>query len=158
MKLQNARIRNFKLLRDINFSFSTQQDALLTVIRAENGSGKTSVLQALRWALYGTKGLDDPLVRLSPADWLDGKPCNISVEIDFSHTLVSTVGDRALTKETGFVLKREVIERPSGDKPNREPERIGLYEKKETGSDPINAPEARLDQMLPSEMLDIFFY
>ena len=157
MKLQNARIRNFKLLRDINFSFSTQQDALLTVIRAENGSGKTSVLQALRWALYGTKGLDDPLVRLSPADWLDGKPCNISVEIDFSHTLVSTVGDRALTKETGFVLKREVIERPSGDKPNREPERIGLYEKKETGSDPINAPEARLDQMLPSEMLDIFF-
>ena len=45
----------------------------------------------------------------------------------------------------------------AGDLPNREPERISLYEKKETGSDPINAPEARLDQMLPSEMLDIFF-
>lgn len=157
MKLQNARIRNFKLLRNIDFSFSTQQDAPLTVIRAENGSGKTSVLQALRWALYGTKGLDDPLVRLSPADWLDGMPCNISVEIDFSHTLVSTVGGRALTTETRFVLKREVNERPKGDQPNREPERISLYEKKETGSDPINAPEARLDQMLPSEMLDIFF-
>ncbi|MCY3749779.1 MAG: AAA family ATPase, partial [Gammaproteobacteria bacterium] len=157
MKLQSARVRNFKLLRNIDLSFSTRQDVPLTVIRAENGSGKTSVLQALRWALYGTKGLDDPLVRLSPADWLDGEPCKISVEIDFSHTLVSTVGDHDLTKETRFILKREVIERPAGDLPNREPERISLYEKKETGSDPINAPEARLDQMLPSEMLDIFF-
>ena len=157
MKLQSACIRNFKLLRNIDLRFSTRQDAPLTVIRAENGSGKTSVLQALRWALYGNKGLDDPLVRLSPADWPDGEPCNTCIEINFSHTLVSTVGDHALTKETQFILKREVIERPAGDLPNREPERISLYEKKETGSDPINAPEARLAQMLPSEMLDIFF-
>ena len=157
MRLQSARIRNFKLLRNIDFSFSTRQNAPLTVIRAENGSGKTSVLQALRWAFYGAKALDDLLVRISPADWPDGEPCTISVEIEFSHTLVSTVGDRALTKETRFVLKREVIERPTGDHPNREPESINLYEQKDSGSDPINASEARLDQMLPSEMLDIFF-
>ena len=157
MKLQSARIRNFKLLRNIDLSFSTRQNTPLTVIRAENGSGKTSTLQALRWALYGVKGLDDPSIRLSPADWPDGEPCTISVEIEFSHTLVSTVGDRALTQETRFVLKREIIERPIGDHPNREPERINLYEKKDAGSDPVNAPEARLNEMLPSEMLDIFF-
>ncbi len=157
MKLQSARIRNFKLLRNIDLSFSIRQNAPLTVIRAENGSGKTSTLQALRWAFYGIKGLDDPSIRLSPADWPDGEPCTISVEIEFSHTLVSTVGDRALTQETRFVLKREIIERPTGDHPNRESERINLYEKKDTGSDPVNAPEARLNEMLPSEMLDIFF-
>ena len=76
-------------------AFLLEQNAPLTVIRAENGSGKTSVLQALRWAFYGAKALDDLLVRISPADWPDGEPCTISVEIEFSHTLVSTVGDRA---------------------------------------------------------------
>ena len=157
MKLQNARIRNFKLLRNIDLSFSTRKNTPLTVIRAENGSGKTSVLQALRWALFGTKGLDDSLVRLSPADWPDKEACTIFVEVDFSHTLVSIVGGRVLTKEKRYALKREVIERPTGDQPNREPERINLYEKKETGSDRIDVPEALLAQMLPSEMLNIFF-
>ena len=157
MKLQGSRIRNFKLLRNIDLDFSTCQDTPLTVIRAENGSGKTSTLQALRWALYGAKGLEEPSVRLSPADWPDGEPCTISVEIDFSHTLVSAVGDRALTKETRYMLKREVVERPTGDTPNREQERINLYGKTDSGSDPIEGPEARLAQMLPVEMLDIFF-
>lgn len=157
MKLQNARIRNFKLLRSIDLHFSTDPRVPLTVIRAENGSGKTSTLQALRWALYGSKGLEEPTVRLAPADWPESDPCKISVEIDFSHTLVSAVGDRTLTKETQYMLKREVIERPSGDQPNREQERISLYEKTESGSDPIQGPETRLSRMLPIEMLDIFF-
>ena len=157
MKLQGARIRNFKLLRAINLEFSTHQDTPLTVIRAENGSGKTSTLQALRWGLYGTQGLEEATVRLSPADWRDGKSCRISVEIDFSHTLVSAVGGQTLTKQTQFLLKREVVERPVGDLPNRERERTNLYEKTEQGSSPIEGPDARLAQMLPVEMLDIFF-
>ena len=55
------------------------------------------------------------------------------------------------------MLKREVVERPVGDQPNREHERISLYEKTEGGSAPVPAPESRLTQMLPIEMLDIFF-
>ena len=157
MRLQDARIRNFKLLRSVDLNFSARPSTPLTVIRAENGSGKTSTLQALRWALYGTKGLEEPSVRLSPADWPDGKPCTISVEMDFSHTLVSAVGDRTLTKETWFMLKREVVERPTGDLPNREQERISLYKKTDRGSDLIKGPEAQLAEMLPIEMLDIFF-
>ena len=157
MKLQRARIRNFKLLRDIDLEFSTRQDKPLTVFRAENGSGKTSTLQALRWALYGAKGLDEPSVRLSPADWPDGQQCTITVQIDFTHTLVSAVGGRALTKETQFTLNREVVEEPKRDFPNRGKDRINLYEKTERGSELIEGPEARLTQMLPAEMLDIFF-
>ena len=157
MKLQYARIRNFKLLRSIELCFSTDPSKPLTVIRAENGSGKTSTLQALRWALYGSKGLEESGVRLSPADWPENDPCKISVEMDFSHTLVSAVGDRTLTQETHYMLKREVIERPSGDQPNREQERITLYKKTEGGSEDLPGPETRLAQMLPIEMLDIFF-
>lgn len=157
MKIVAARIKNFKLLRKIDLSFSTDSQKPLTVIRAENGSGKTSTLQALRWALYGKDVLDDPLVRLSPADWPDNTLCPISVEIDFIHSAVSKVDGEMLTSQTNYMLKREVGEQPEGDKPNRGQERVTLFEKTLPGSEPIDAAESRLAQMLPKEMIDIFF-
>ncbi|MCU7860977.1 MAG: AAA family ATPase, partial [Candidatus Thiodiazotropha sp. (ex Lucinoma kastoroae)] len=157
MKLVAARIRNFKLLREIDLSFSVDPHKPLTVIRAENGSGKTSTLQALRWALYGKDVLDEPLVRLSPADWPDNSLCTISVEIDFDHTAVSTVDGEAMTSKTSYMLKREVKEKPEGDRPNRGQERVTLFEKTSAGAEPIDAAESRLAQMLPKEMIDIFF-
>ena len=124
---------------------------------AENGSGKTSFLQALRWALYGKDVLDDPLVRLSPADWPDKDPCVVSVEVDFIHTTTSSVGGVTMVAETSYMLKRQVEERPDGDRPNRGQDRVALYERTPAGSEPISPAEARLAQMLPKEMVDIFF-
>ena len=157
MKIEAARIRNFKLLRNIDLSFSTDQQKPLTVIRAENGSGKTSTLQALRWALYGKDVLDEPLVRLSPADWPDNSPCTISVEINFIHTAVSKVKGQTMTSTARYMLKREVREKPDGDRPNREQESIILFEKTPAGAKQLPSAESRLIQMLPKEMIDIFF-
>lgn len=157
MKLVAARIRNFKLLRAVDLDFSVDRDQPLTVIRAENGSGKTSTLQALRWALYGKEVLDDPQVRLSPAHWADKTVCPVSVEIDFIHTTVSNVDGETMVSETAYMLKREVEEKPEGDRPNRAQERISLYEKTASGSEPQEGAESRIFQMLPKEMIDIFF-
>ena len=57
MRLDSAHIINFKLLEDIELHFSTNLTRPLTVIRAENGSGKTTILQALRWAMWGENGI-----------------------------------------------------------------------------------------------------
>ena len=57
MKLESAHITNFKLLEDVSLQFSSDLARPLTVIRAENGSGKTSILYALRWAMYGENGI-----------------------------------------------------------------------------------------------------
>ena len=157
MKIVAARIRNFKLLRTIELSFGVDRDRPLTVIRAENGSGKTSTLQALRWALYGSGVLDDPLVRLSPADWPDQEACPVSVEIDFVHSTVSNVEGETMVSETSYILKREVEEKPEGDRPNRGRERVTLYEKTSAGAEPVEPAESRLAQILPKEMIDIFF-
>ena len=91
MKLKSARIRNFKLLRDVRLDLSLSEERPLTVIRAENGSGKTSTLVALRWGLYGPDGLDDRSVRLSPASWPDGMDCEIEIQLDFSRTLYNQI-------------------------------------------------------------------
>ena len=57
MRLESAHIKNFKLLENVDLTFSTDSQRPLTVIRAENGSGKTSILYALRWAMYGERGI-----------------------------------------------------------------------------------------------------
>ena len=157
MKVVAARIRNFKLLRNIDLTFSVDPNQPLTVIRAENGSGKTSTLQALRWALYGKDVLDDPQIRLSPADWPEKTVCSVSVEIDFVHTTVSNVDGEDMVSEASYMLKRGVEEKPEGDRPNRAQERVSLYQKTQSGSEPIEGAKSRIAQMLPKEMIDIFF-
>ena len=57
MKLLHVHIENFRLLKDIAFEFSTHGDRNLTVIRAANESGKTTLLTALQWGLFGDEAL-----------------------------------------------------------------------------------------------------
>ena len=57
MKLLRAEFQNFRMLRDLRLEFSTESDRSLTVIRAANESGKTTILHGLQWALYGDSAL-----------------------------------------------------------------------------------------------------
>ncbi len=157
MKFLCARIRNFKLLRTIDLEFSQDPDRPLTVIRAENGSGKTSTLQALRWGLYGNRVLEDRSVRLSPSDWPQETVCKVSVEIEFIHTSVSIIAAKTMVAENRYVLVRQVEEQPEDNFPNRSQEQLDLFHKTESGANPVDGAESRLQQMLPGEMLDIFF-
>lgn len=157
MKLKSARIRNFKLLRDVLLDFSDDRNRPLTVIRAENGSGKTSTLVALRWALYGKDGLGDPMMRLSPTTWPDQSPCEVSVQLDFSHTLYNQIAGESVPTTTDYRLVRSAVETPEGNRPNRTEDRITLYRFTDAGLDKVDPPELLVQQMVPFEMRDIFF-
>jgi len=138
VKLKSARIRNFKLLRDVLLDFSDDRNRPLTVIRAENGSGKTSTLVALRWALYGKDGLDDPMMRLSPTMWPDHSPCDVSVHLDFSHTLYNQIAGESVPTTTDYRLVRSAVETPEGNRPNRAEDRITLYRYTDAGLDKVD--------------------
>jgi DNA sulfur modification protein DndD len=157
MKLKSARIQNFKLLRDVRLDFSESREKPLTVIRAENGSGKTSTLVALRWGLYGKDGLDDPSVRLSPSSWPEATPCEIKVQLDFSHTVYNQMGGEFVPTATDYRLIRTAEEKPQGDRPHRAPDRIILYRVTDAGLEKVEPPEVLIEQMLPEEMKNIFF-
>ena len=55
--IRRIEITNFVCFDHIEILPSTNREKPLTVIRAENGSGKTTLLRAIRWGMYGEKGL-----------------------------------------------------------------------------------------------------
>ena len=157
MKFRAARIRNFKLLRSVELAFSVDGARPLTVIRAENASGKTSLMAALEWALYGGASLEDTKIRLSPADWKDNEVCEVSVEIDFERTVYNQIAGTQQAKTTGYRLVRAVAETPNGNTVTREPDRLSLFELTTKGASAISAPDQLVSEMLPTEMKEIFF-
>ena len=69
--IRRIEITNFVCFDQIEIEPSTSREKPLTVIRAENGSGKTTLLRAIRWGMYGEKGLPGNASHFSlhPAEW-----------------------------------------------------------------------------------------
>jgi DNA sulfur modification protein DndD len=153
MRLLKAEIRNFKLLEDVRLSFSTDASRPLTVIRAENGSGKTSLLYALLWAFYGMPGLPPNArnLRLTSSAAPPGVAVDVSVMVEFDHT-----GD--LGESSRYRLLRSVVETPAPtDAFERKDERLRLMHITEAGEDDVPSAEALIAKLIPLRLRDVFF-
>jgi len=53
MKLHYIKLKNYRQYRDTKIGFSTSQDKHLTIIQGNNGVGKSNLLNAITWCLYG---------------------------------------------------------------------------------------------------------
>lgn len=152
MKLESARIQNFKLIEDVTIHFSTDAKQPLTVIRAENGSGKTSVLHALRWAMWGTERIPRQMRLTSTANPPE-KPVEVKVQVEFSQH------DPHSGTTARYRLIRSCQETPrSGDDYDRSPDRVRLFELTDRGDDEISTGvDGMVSAMLPHSLADVFF-
>ena len=53
MELNKVSIKNYRQYRNVEIEFARGSDKNFTVIRGNNGTGKTTLLNALSWCLYG---------------------------------------------------------------------------------------------------------
>ena len=162
MRIIRARFENFRLLRDLELEFSTSGNEKLTVIRAENDSGKTTILNGLQWGFYGDEGLPDRGrdYRLHPIDWdiANGKSVPISVEIDFETVVARRGRKRSLVETTeAFRIIRSVQETLQGKEWNREASTVRLFHLRDVGSKVIDYPESHINEELPPELREVFF-
>ena len=152
MRLDSAHITNFKLLEDVEIRFSTDPERPLTVIRAENGSGKTSILQALRWAMWGGQGIP-PGMPLTSTATPGGEPVTVQVRVDF------TERDLHSSIETRYRLIRTCEEtRGEGDEYDRTNARERLLRLTDQGDVEVeDGRSALISAMLPYKLADVFF-
>ena len=87
MRIERIQINNFKLLEDVALDLSTALTRPLTAIRAENGSGKTSLLHAMLWGFYGRQGLPKFAtdMRFSSTAKPHGVQVKTRVMVEFEH-------------------------------------------------------------------------
>lgn len=144
-------IQNFKLLDDVTLDFSCDPERPLTVVRAENGSGKTSILYALIWAFYGSSGLAEQQgdLRLTSTAAPPGEPVTVQVRVRFDHT------DEGGTA-TSYQLIRTVTETPGdGDDFERSDDRYQLVKFTDAGHEDV--PEGLLTKLIPQRLQHVFF-
>ena len=152
MKLIQAKFNNFRILKDFQLSFSTDEGKPLTVVRAANESGKTTLLYALQWGLFGDSALPGRGrdFRLSPIDANDTASVEISSEITFS------IQNRS-SREEQFKLIRKRYEKISANKHTVEKSDVTLFKVTDLGVDEINHVQAWLKPHLPEELREVFF-
>lgn len=161
MKLLRASFENFRLLRDLELRFSSDPVRKLTVIRAANESGKTTILNGLQWALYGDtalpgKGED---FRLHPIDWdsSGGRRVPITATVEFEVTTYRRGPSGLRETRRQYRLVRSAFEEVDDKTSRRSPSTVKLFALNDTGASPIDAPEALINDELPPELRDIFF-
>ena len=155
MKLLRAHIENFRLLRELTFEFATGATRNVTVIRAANESGKTTLLTALQWGLFGDSALPEAGTnyRLSPLD-IPGEASiavPVSVEIDYE-----------IPNRTGLVQQyriiRSVVETPRrAGSWERGRAKVSLFNLTPSGATPLDNPEAHIRPHLPADLREVFF-
>ena len=158
MKILRARFENFRLLRNLDLDFSLSSERRLTVIRAENESGKTTILNGLQWGLYGDEALPERGrgYRLHPIDWntADGNHVPISVEIDFETVVPQRAGAESIER---YRIIRSVHETLEGQEWDRGTSTTRLFHLGDSGGEPIDYPEAQIKEELPLELREVFF-
>ena len=147
MRLIKARFDGFRLLDEVELTFSVDKSKNVTVIRAANESGKTTLLSALQWALFGDDALPSSYSTIS-MDIPDGQVGTTTAEVTYE--VETAKGSRR------YRLTRSLSDRAGSS--NRPKSTVELEEIKPTGNDSIPNVESYLGQHMPADLREVFFH
>ena len=131
-------IRNFRIYGgDQEITFSTDPNRHVTLVHAENSTGKTTMLNAIKWCLYGKA--DEFTDQQSLVNDRSGKT-SCSVRLNFSYDEVDYTAFRTYSQQyqgdMSFTLEKIV----SGN------------------NTPIKDAETRINQFLPKDLSNYFLF
>lgn len=143
MKIISLKMKNFRqFYGEQEIKFSTDKDKNITLIHAENGVGKTALLNAIKWCLFGetTQNFKDPNILLNLSAKKD-KLSIVFVEITFEEDNKSYVCRRTVNERN--ILTFQVWD----DSRNG---RIGRY--------PVDDPMLFINTIIPKDISQYFFF
>ncbi|MFC2947976.1 AAA family ATPase [Virgibacillus sediminis] len=132
-----------------SMEFNTSGKKNVTVIHGENGSGKTALLNAFNWCLYGEAELPDSnkLTNSYAAESApDGRKVEMYVEMEFA------------SKEVDYILKRSSEGTKFGNRLRSEGEQVLLQYYEDGKLKQLSNPSIEINRILPSNLRNYFFF
>jgi DNA sulfur modification protein DndD len=162
MKLLKVKINNFRILRNVELEFSIDNKKNLTVIRAENATGKTTMLDAIIWGFFGFKnsGKSSTDYRLHPLDWdtTVSEQVPVEIEINFSNSSTINQDNGQTTEENNYKLIRSITETITEHNSfSKGQEFITLLLQTDEGWKKLPNPESTIKQIMGTNVKDLFF-
>ncbi|QUJ78341.1 AAA family ATPase [Sulfitobacter albidus] len=155
MRILQLKIKNFRqFYGECELNFLSDDTSRITVIHGENGSGKTSLLNAFKWVLYGTTDFDTGnqtiLNELALSETAIGSVAELSLELKFEHEgSTYTVHRKQDFKRTSDALEVDAIGKSV-------PTLHWINEK--GGTETAQNPANRINQLIPEQMHSYFFF
>jgi len=105
MQIDYLLMKNFRQYADTRIEFARSKESNFTIIEGENGAGKTNILNAITWCLYGNENHIDtkysglPRVHVPAFDQAKNELVEVLVEIQLIH---SEGNKRRITRKQSF--------------------------------------------------------
>lgn len=163
MILQKLKMNNFRqYIGEQAVEFSTDPEKNVTVLIGINTAGKTTIVRAFEWCLYGKNGFDDPVLLNSQVrDNMNvGDSQSVSVEITFEHNSMQYTLKRLYKY---LCNERKTIDGKLYVELNKKPEEKLTLEylqsdgQTKTPIEYSNIVES-IDRVLPKDLSDYFFF
>jgi DNA sulfur modification protein DndD len=152
MKIKSIQLCNFGCYKDkhpvINFSINNEKN--VTIILGANKSGKTTLVQAFLWCLYGDDNLRSGIINsVTKSEMQNNTSCEVFVEIILIHNDKEFIIRRIqkYSKSNGNVKSEESILKINYKETNGQQHPIDSYDCKDT-----------VNSILPKGLSDYFFY
>jgi DNA sulfur modification protein DndD len=141
MLLQKLKLVNFRQFYSdtTSIKFSTDKDQNITLIHGENGVGKTTLLNAILWCLYGklTKDFERPEELICLQSLKEGNE-SCRVELHFEYERKNYLAQRSYQKTQQIIFK--------------------VFEVRDDNYSEVPNPKAFLNNILPEDMAEYFFF
>lgn len=160
MRLKAIELTNFRLFRHPQrIEFEAVAGKPLTIIRAENRTGKTTLLIALQWCLYGEKAVFEArqmlagssnivsIAALEAASPEDNVETTVSVEFDHE-------GEQYMAQRRRITVRGKDVQssEPSGE------DVFAVVRMSPTGAEDKPNPETFMNQILSFHLRELFFF
>jgi DNA sulfur modification protein DndD len=144
LRLKQIRLKNWKCYREQKIQFNLNTDKNIWIVFGQNGYGKTSLLEAILWCLYGNEGISTKKLPeyFNRNALKKRKPIDLSVQLNF--------------EENGkyYFISREATLNWRGITPIVD---IGEPTFNEDGKQ-RNNPREYIDSILPKSCKEFFFF
>ena len=157
MKIISMELENFRQYREKQvIEFSTSEDKNFTIIEGANGAGKSNLLRAILWCMYGREGEllgkydEENKVGIVNEQVLRELPSEEKTQVRVKLTLGSN--------QPEFIIERYIWFKKNTSSLEKLEEKFTVMEATDQGYIPANNSSAKIKSILPEEIKSFFFF